>query len=186
MTQDSTAHLARVGRQAWSALLAALMVLVSGCGTPPAPSAPTASAPAPVAESRPSASTAPAAKPGASGPRLAPRDPALEAWKVAAAQKIHAVNQKQVFDGRPHHLLKSVIVVEATVDRSGNVVGSRVTRSNGYKSLDQMALKSLKAASPLPSPPVALVPRGTMVYTETWLVANDDRFQVRTLALPQD
>lgn len=183
MTQDLPSYLARAGRFAWPSLLASLAVLMSGCSTPPAPSAPAASAPAPVAETRP---TAPAAKPGGSGVRLAPRDPALEAWKVAAAQRIHAVNQKQVFDGRPHHLLKSVIVVEATVDRSGNVVGSRVTRSNGYKSLDQMALNSLKAASPLPSPPAALVSRGAMVYSETWLVANDDRFQVRTLALPQD
>lgn len=182
MTQDLPAQFARVGRVAWSSLLASLAVLVSGCGTPPPP-APTASTPAPVAEPRP---TAPAVAPGATGPRLAPRDPALEAWKLSAAKKIHAVNQKQVFEGRPHHLLKSVTVVEATVDRSGNVVGSRVTRSNGYKDLDQMALNSLKGASPLPSPPVALVPRGTLVYSETWLFANDGRFQVRTLALPQD
>jgi len=186
MTQDFRSHLARAGRFAWPSLLASLAVLVSGCGTPPAPPAPVASAPAPVTESRSAAPATPAAKPGASGVRLAPRDPALEAWKVAAAQKIHAANQKQVFEGRPHHLLKSVIVVEATVDRSGNVVGSRVTRSNGYKQLDQMALNSLKAASPLPSPPGSLLPRGTLVYSETWLVANDDRFQVRTLALPQD
>ncbi|MGE5712724.1 MAG: energy transducer TonB, partial [Betaproteobacteria bacterium] len=67
-----------------------------------------------------------------------------------------------------------------------NVVSSRVTRSNGYKELDKMALSSLKGASPLPSPPASLVPRGTLVYSETWLVQNDGRFQVRTLALPQD
>lgn len=184
MTQSSPEQPARAGRLGWPALIASLAVLASGCGTPPPPG--TESAPAPVSDSRPTAPPAPAAKSGSAGPRLAPRDPALETWKVAAAQKIHAVNQKQVFEGRPHHLLKSVIVVEATVDRSGNVVGSRVTRSNGYKDLDRMALNSLKGASPLPSPPTSLVPRGTLVYSETWLVQNDGRFQVRTLALPQD
>ncbi|HQR57016.1 MAG TPA: TonB family protein [Burkholderiaceae bacterium] len=183
MTQDSPPHLAVARRFGWPALVASLAVLAGGCGTPPPPAE---STPAPVADARPTAPPAPVAKSGGTGPRLAPRDPALEAWKVAAAQKIHAVNQKQVFEGRPHHLLKSVIVVEATVDRSGNVVGSRVTRSNGYKDLDKMALNSLKGASPLPSPPASLVPRGTLVYSETWLVQNDGRFQVRTLALPQD
>jgi protein TonB len=118
--------------------------------------------------------------------RLAPRDPALEAWKRAAALRIHQANQKQLFEGRPHHLLQAVIVVEATVDRGGNVVGSRVTRSPKIKSLDQMALASLKAASPLPAPPSTLLVRGNLVFSETWLVQNDGRFQVRTLALPQE
>jgi protein TonB len=118
--------------------------------------------------------------------KLAPRDPALEAWKRAAAERIHAANQKKLFEGRPHHLLQAVIVVEATVDRSGNVVRSRVMRSPKIKTLDDMALASLKAASPLPAPPPSLLVRGNLVYSETFLVNNESRFQVRTLALPQD
>jgi periplasmic protein TonB len=118
--------------------------------------------------------------------KLAPRDPALEAWKRAAAERIHATNQKYLFEGRPHHLLQAVIVVEATVDRGGNVVKSRVTRSPKIKTLDDMALASLKAASPLPAPPASLLVRGNLVFSETFLVNNDSRFQVRTLALPQD
>ncbi len=130
---------------------------------------------------------APATSGAGSAPvRLAPRDPALEAWKRAAALRIHQANQKQLFEGRPHHLLQAVIVVEATVDRTGNVVGSRVTRSPKIQSLDQMALASLKAASPLPAPPATLLVRGNLVFSETWLVQNDGRFQVRTLALPQE
>jgi protein TonB len=100
--------------------------------------------------------------------------------------RIHQANQKKLFEGRPHHLLQAVIVVEATVDRGGNVVGSRVTRSPKIQSLDQMALASLKAASPLPAPPSTLLVRGNLVFSETWLVQNDGRFQVRTLALPQE
>ena len=169
----------------------ALAGLLAACGAPaPTPTAtpPGVSGPG---TSAPSTTTAPSAPaPAASGSgstvRLAPRDPALEAWKRAAALRIHQANQKQLFDGRPHHLLQAVIVVEATVDRTGNVVGSRVTRSPKISSLDQMALASLKAASPLPAPPSTLLVRGNLVFSETWLVQNDGRFQVRTLALPQE
>lgn len=118
--------------------------------------------------------------------RLAPRDPALEIWKRDAALRIHQSNSKLLFEGRPHHLLKAVIVVEVTVDASGRVVGSRVLRSPKIKSLDDLALTSLKAASPLPAPPKSLLARGRLVYSETWLVQNDGRFQVRTLAQPQE
>jgi len=41
-----------------------------------------------------------------SGPRLASRDPALEQWKRQAAERIHTANAKQLFEGRPHHLLQ--------------------------------------------------------------------------------
>jgi protein TonB len=118
--------------------------------------------------------------------KLAPRDPTLESWKRSAAERIHQANQKSLFDGRPHHLLQAVIVVEATVDKNGNVIASRVTRSPQIKRLNDMALASLKAASPLPAPPAVLLVRGNLVFSETWLVQNDNTFRVRTLALPQE
>jgi protein TonB len=166
----------------------ALAGLLSACGAP----APTPPATPPVASSPGTSATptttapAPAASGAGAAVRLAPRDPALEAWKRAAALRIHQANQKQLFEGRPHHLLQAVIVVEATVDRGGHVVGSRVTRSPKIHSLDRMALASLKVASPLPAPPSTLLVRGNLVFSETWLVQNDGRFQVRTLALPQE
>lgn len=164
----------------------ALVGLLSACGAPaPTPTPPAASSPSTSAAPTTTA-PAPATSGAGSAVRLAPRDPALEAWKRAAALRIHQANQKQLFEGRPHHLLQAVIVVEATVDRTGNVVGSRVTRSPKIQSLDQMALASLKAASPLPAPPATLLVRGNLVFSETWLVQNDGRFQVRTLALPQE
>ena len=54
-------------------------------------------------------------------------------------------------------------MVEATVDKSGNVVRSRVMRSPKIKTLDDMALASLKTASPLPAPPPTLLVRGNLV-----------------------
>jgi protein TonB len=176
-------------------LLAAITLagLLAACSAPaPAPAGPAAPvvapAPAPVSAAPAPVESAPAAPPSPRAPsaRLAPRDPALESWKRDAALRIHQANRKQLFEGRPHHLLKAVIVVEVTVDASGQVVGSRVLRSPKIRSLDDMALTSLKAASPLPAPPKALLARGRLVYSETWLVQNDGRFQVRTLAQPQE
>jgi TonB family protein len=162
--------------------LLALVSLFGACSAPAPPAAVSPSTPAPSAPAVPDAGPARLVGPA----KLAPRDPALEAWKRAAAERIHAANQKKLFEGRPHHLLQAVIVVEATVDRGGNVVASRVMRSPKIKTLDDMALASLKAASPLPAPPSSLLVRGNLVFSETFLVNNDSRFQVRTLALPQD
>ncbi len=118
--------------------------------------------------------------------RLAALDPALEDWKRTAAEKVYAVNRTQLFDGRPEHLLRAVIVVEVTVDREGRVTRSKILRSPGIASLDSAALGSLKAASPLPAPPSKLVARGPLVFSETWLFRKDGRFQLRSLALAQE
>ena len=167
------------------------LLLLAACGAPaPAPvsAPPTASGapPAPIVrtpietvDARPSTAPAPSA-------RLAALDPALEDWKRSAAEKVHAVNRSHLFEGRPEHLLRAVIVVEVTVDREGRVTRSRVLRSPGIASLDSMALGSLKAASPLPAPPSKLVAKGPLVFSETWLVRKDGRFQLRSLALPQE
>ena len=163
--------------------LAALIGVISGCGsTPPASQASAPAAPA-AAAAAPSQSPWPFAS---SGPRLAARDPALDRWKRAAAERIHEKNRDLLFEGRPHHLLQAVIVVEVAVDKSGNVTRSRVLRSPGIASLNNTALRTLKTASPLPAPPSALVAKGPLVYWETWLFNNDSRFQLRTLAMPQE
>ncbi len=169
-------------------LLASVGGLLAACGAPPpAPTPAPSPLPAPIVAT-PIETLKPAPPPAPVGPmaRLAPLDPALEAWKRSAAEKIHATNQAQLFQGKPHHLLRAVIVVEVTVDPDGKVVRSRVLRSPAIKSLDDMALASLRKAAPLPPPPKSLIRRGNLVYSETWLVQNDGKFQVRTLALPQD
>jgi protein TonB len=166
------------------ALAGAATLLLAACISP----APTSGPPASTSASPAQASSAPAvAAVNPNDPvRLAPRNPALESWKRSAAERIHRANQKNLFEGRPHHLLQAVIVVEATVDKGGNVVTSRITRSPKIKKLDDMALASLKAASPLPAPPPTLLVRGNLVFSETWLVQNDGTYRVRTLTLPQE
>ncbi|HZA95240.1 MAG TPA: hypothetical protein VE421_03810, partial [Burkholderiaceae bacterium] len=44
--------------------------------------------------------------------RLAPLNPALESWKQRAAERIHEIYRKSLFQGRPEHLLRAVVVVE--------------------------------------------------------------------------
>ena len=64
---------------------------------------------------------------------------------------------------------------------------SKILRSPGIAALDIAALGSLRAASPLPAPPASkLSPAGALVLSETWLFRKDGRFQLRTLALPQE
>jgi protein TonB len=164
-------------------LLAALAVAMAGCSSPPVqqPPAPVVT-PAPVVI----APTSPGTPAPTTGPRLAARDPALEQWKRQAAEHIHTTNAKYLFEGRPHHLLQGVVVVDVTVDRTGQVTRSRIVRSPGITKLDNMVQTSLKSASPLPAPPAALMKTGALTYSETWLFTNDSRWRLRTLTLPQE
>ena len=180
----------RVFESCLSRCVLIVTLALAGCGSP-ATAPPTSSGPTPAPIVTPpvqAVDIAPAvpASPSSSKLRLAPRDPALDDWKRVAAEKVYAVNRAQLFDGRPEHLLRAVIVVEATVDREGKVTRSKILRSPGIASLDDVALTSLKAASPLPAPPAKLVARGPLVFSETWLFRKDGRFQLRTLALPQE
>ncbi|MEO8186185.1 MAG: TonB family protein [Burkholderiaceae bacterium] len=167
-----------------------MTLVLAACGSP-APAPPKTSGPTPAPIVTPPAQivdVAPAASasPSPSKLRLAARDPVLDDWKRVAAEKVYAVNRARLFDGRPEHLLRAVIVVEATVDREGKVTRSKILRSPGIASLNDVALTSLKAASPLPAPPAKLVARGPLVFSETWLFRKDGRFQLRTLALAQE
>lgn len=169
-------------------LVAAAALSSAACTAPPAPAPapqPSPPPPAPVTATKPDVI---AAEPPAPGPvaRLAPLNPALESWKQRAAEHIYEINRKSLFEGRPEHLLRAVVVVELTVDREGKVTNSKITRSPGIGALDIAALRSLRAASPLPAPPTSILVRGAVVYHETWLFRKDGRFQLRSLALPQE
>ena len=175
------------GRASWL-LIAGLS---SACTTPPpasvpAPTSRPAPPPAPVVAPKPDVIVAPEPPAPARVARLAPLNPALESWKQRAAERIYQINRKSLFEGRPEHLLRAVIVVELTVDREGKVINSKIMRSPGIGELNVVALRSLRAASPLPAPPPSLLVRNAVTYQETWLFRKDGRFQLRSLALPQE
>jgi len=114
-----------------------------------------------------------------------PPSATLDGYKRQAARKIVAAHPAS-FEGDLPPMLKSVVVLDITVDRNGKVVKASVRRSNGYKDLEQVALESVRKAGTLPAPSVA-VHRGaaTVSYVETWLFRADGRFQIRSLAEPQ-
>lgn len=166
-----------------NAAAAGTIALIAACGSTPG-GRPDAAPAAPAATAAPAA--APVTSSTSSGRRLAARDPALEQWKRQAAERIHETNSKQLFEGRPHHLLQGVIVADVTVDRNGKVIRSKIVRSPGIARLNNVVLASLKSASPLPAPPAALVKTGPITFSETWLFTDDSRWRLRTLAQPQE
>ncbi len=152
----------------------AASVIVAGCATAPPPPPP-----APVAVRPPAPPAAPVA-------RIAPQNmsPAqtLEGYRTDVARRIAAKNPDSVADSLPP-ILKSVVVMEISIDREGNPTQIVVRRSNGFKDLEQTAIASVRRAGPLPAPSPAVIGGASVVsYYETWLFRGDGRFQIRSVA----
>lgn len=154
--------------------LAAALAL-AGCSAPPP-------APAPAPAPRPAVPAPP--PPPAAQPDRAQSE---TDWRRAVARHILAVNKDRVFEGRPPHPLKAVVVLDLEVGADGRIRHASVMRAPKHASqLGPAAVRTVQAAAPLPPPPRALLGRGTSVrFTETWLFRDDDRFQIRTLAQEQ-
>ena len=153
------------------AALAAVVAVSGGCGSrrsSPAESAPSAPVPAP----------APVQAPGAPASSASN----LDDYKREVALHIHRLASSQVFEGRPPNLLRSVIVASLLVDGSGNLAGVRILRDNGDAETVAAVHESMRRAVPFPRPPRALLRSGRIEFSETWLVRDDAKFQLRTLA----
>lgn len=110
--------------------------------------------------------------------------PALtaESYKHQFAQRV-VYTSHEVFQDPLPKVLKSIVVLEVTLDRDGKLVALTVRRSNGYKALEQVALNSVRHAAPFEAPPRAMHRHdGSVKFLETFLFRDDGRFQVRTLA----
>ena len=68
--------------------------------------------------------------------------------------------------------------------RSGGVVADHPVSGHQVAGPEGAGFAEVSVATAGPSR--ALLMRGNLVFSETWLVQNDGRFQVRTLALPQE
>ena len=131
----------------------------------------------------------PETAPSASGPAPAPAPGApvssannLDDYKREVALHIHRLASSQVYEGRPPALLRSVIVASLLVDRSGNLAGVRILRDNGDAETVAVVHESMRRAAPFPRPPRGLLRSGRIEFSETWLVRDDAKFQLRTLA----
>jgi protein TonB len=150
-----------------SASIVALGALVASCSIytpqPKQPAPPTAQQPAP-----------PAPAPGS--PMLT-----MEGYKKAFAQQV-AHGNPHLFEDPLPDMLKSIVVLDITIGREGEVVQVKVQRSNGFKALEKIAVDSVRRAGPYAWPSAALRKGGNSVnFLETFLFRNDGRFQIRTL-----
>lgn len=75
-------------------------------------------------------------------------------WQKALVS--HLNRFKRYPDGARARGSQGSVVVEFTIDRSGNVVASRVLRHSGSTLLDEEAMAVLQRASPLPGPPAEM------------------------------
>ena len=58
------------------------------------------------------------------------------------------------------HKVEGIVSIEFTLDRSGQILSSRVIHSSGSPILDEEAVALLRRAAPLPSPPQEVPPEG--------------------------
>lgn len=173
--------------------LGAALVLAACAPQPPAPvtprASPPAAAPPPAAPPSPAATPAPSAAPSPSaGPRpyAKPRTQ-VDAYKQAIGLQILERNVERTFEGVPPHLLRAVIVLQFVVDGQGQITRARVLRApSSQKALEPVALASLQRAAPFPPPPRLLLTNNTVELFETWLFRADGKFQIRSIAPPQE
>lgn len=160
-------------RGAWlAALLAAGCSMLEPAREPAAPEASTG------------ASAEPPSPAGPAAPLAASQARTLDEYKAEVAHAILHANAEDTFIGRLPEILKSVIVLQITIDRSGLPRQVRMLRSNGHEDLEARATQSVRTAA-LPRPSSSVAGAGGVTFTETWLFREDGKFQIRTLAGPQ-
>jgi protein TonB len=117
-------------------------------------------------------------------PPSAPAPMGLDDYKTQVARHVIEHNPERNYSGTLPPLLPAIVVLRITVDRDGQVQDVFVQRSRDPDA-SAIALASLRRSAPLP-PPRAL-PEGTngLTFSETFLFADSDRFQLRSLAPPQ-
>jgi protein TonB len=109
----------------------------------------------------------------------------IDDYKKHAAGHIIAISKHELAESLPP-ILKSVVVLDITVDKDGNLSRVALWRSNGYEDLERIAIDSVKRAGKLPAPsPEVLKGQESVRFLETWLFAHNGRYHVRSV-IPAD
>ncbi len=106
----------------------------------------------------------------------------VDGYKRDAARRIYFKSASLLYDGAPPPVLKSLVILSIRIDADGRPTRVSVIRSNGFRDLEERAIKSVHDAAPLPVPRSSVLTRGAVEYYETWLFRDDHRFQIRSLA----
>jgi protein TonB len=160
-----------------ASLCSAATLIFAACGTQPA---------APVADRHPTR---------VAKARAEPAKPAIDSSSALTANQYHKdfaqhltrVNQDQIYEGAPPNPLRAIIVLEVELTHDGRVTNVRSLRvpSHGQEHF-KLARESILRAAPYPRPAMTVaLGKPRIALTETWLFNDAGRFQLRSLALPQ-
>jgi TonB family protein len=106
------------------------------------------------------------------------------AYRLDAARHIYASYASRIYKGRLPPLIHAVVVVETTVDSSGQPREVRVVRGPSHApDVTEAVVAMIKRAAPLPVPSRFA---GPVRFTEIWLVHKDGRFQLDALTEGQN
>lgn len=105
----------------------------------------------------------------------------LDGYKKDFALRVAQLSPDTSRDPLPE-MLKSVVVLDITIDRNGALAHVSVRRSNGYRELENVALNSVRRAAPFATPSWSVRRSdGSVNFLETFLFRDDGRFQIRSL-----
>jgi protein TonB len=113
-----------------------------------------------------------------------PAPAGLDDYKTQVARHVAEHNPDRVYAGTLPAMLPAVVVLEITVDREGQLADVAVQRSRDPDA-SQIALASVRRSSPLPAPQQLARDTGKLTFSETFLFADSERYQLRSLAGPQ-
>ena len=124
------------------------------------------------------------ARPFSSKSTTAPPPAGLDAYKTQVAQHVASRNPDHVYSGTLPPMLPAIVVLEITVDQQGRMTAVEVQRARDAHAA-QIALASMRNSEPLPAPERLAQDTGSLKFSETFLFADEDRYQLRSLAGPQ-
>jgi TonB family protein len=108
----------------------------------------------------------------------------MRAYRIDAARHIYASYPSRIYKGRLPPLIHGVVVVETTVDGSGQPREVKVVRGPSHApDVTQAVVEMIHRASPMP---LHRALSGNVKFLEIWLVHKDGRFQLDALTEGQD
>jgi protein TonB len=123
-------------------------------------------------------------RPFTSSPASKPAPAGLDDYKVQVARHVIENNPGHSYTGTLPPLLPAIVVLEITVDRDGRLADVTVQRSRDPDA-SQVALAAMRSSTPLPRPQQLAQSTGKVTFSETFLFADRERYQLRSLAGPQ-
>jgi protein TonB len=113
----------------------------------------------------------------------APPPAGLDDYKTQVAQHVASHNPEHQYSGTLPAMLPAIVVLEITVDQDGRMTDVAVQRARDAHAA-QVALASMRRSEPLP-PPQRLARAGPLTFSETFLFADAERYQLRSIASGQ-